>query len=256
MANHRTPTVVAVFSLIVAVVAIFALIFVQGGGRGVKVTEETGLKVPPAGGPKPVEMVIEDEDAATWIVINNTFNKPLDWDPLRGYWSGVLFQLGEYTPWNGGPSSILDEVCIISTGSGKTCYANQEFVDSEMWINIVNRGNEQYPSEEPVTVNELDYLFLLDDDGKPKSFHKYFIPYRGGITLWANRLRGWDLEAEPVGQHNRFTFSWSPELQQKVEVWRDRGAEPESVWTDVHRITVTYQEGPQHGNQKNPPQKP
>ncbi len=255
---ERNVTQVMALSLAVAILALLALSYFFYSRP--PQLQLVGIPIV-AGGPE-VTLVIHDDDTAVWMAENNTFTyQGGNWVERERLWHGVVFQLGKAIPYTGGqPASELDSVTLHKNdGSLVKTISEAEFSVSDpnyaIWINIVARGSQAFPSFPPMSLADLPRQFPIDTNtGKPKSLHKYFEPFRGGITLWENRDNGLSVKSGPQGLHRKYTFTLAKEANHVVEVFK--GRTPDGSWTDVTSIEVHVKGGPNHGPIHNPPQKP
>jgi len=207
------------------------------------------------------KLIIEDDRQAVWMPINNTFSKSPSgpWDvPIQ---HGFLIQLGKSRRWPDTDTKMdeLLEVAFISGGNEahpvRTIDKLQlEDPEAVWWVDI--RQSKQ-PAMKPSNVEALGL-------SPPRSLHKFFIPYPGGITIWPdksleigmaervpNKGRG---ETAVEKNHVTYTFELGGScIVTLCEV--NKRQDPQEVNCDEIRIKTSTRK-PTPGQTANPPQYP
>ena len=134
---------------------------------------------------------INDRRLAAWTVLDNAFTATKE--ELRAprdqwFWNGILIQLGVYDMIEGGQTQGFDEISITAGGAVETILREQ-FINNQMWINIVAKASRQ---RMPFEVGHAYQLVPGDD----RALRKHFHPYPGVITLWTEN--GYELDANPT----------------------------------------------------------
>lgn len=204
----------------------------------------------------PFRVVILDDRQAVWMPINNSFAKSLlHGDPRTRIEHGILIQIGKSIRW---PDEFkmdkVGSVALAGTGGvvetiGK---AELENPDSTWWINVSQESNRPAAPMKPENLADLRV-------SPPRSLHKYFIPYPGGITLWPEQQLNISMrltENDSEGRHVEYTFGFTGEIP-TVDVYRNGEKDRRRSGGHYNEIRITLNElKPPPGQTWNPPQYP
>jgi hypothetical protein len=196
---------------------------------------------------------MEGEDVAAWAAINNTFTRPFDVGGEGGwYWTGVLFQLGDFT-YQGDMQGTAKKRVQFYKGNVKLDYelTSEDFKgDKPVWVNAQPRA---IPIEHPpMDLTHFYKAFPASDE--PWKLHHYLDPFKGGILCWENRAHGFILETSPLKIVNRRYSFWFQGGAFEVRV--NQGG----TWVEnddlkaVDHIVLRVDDDSPPGQNMNPPQ--
>lgn len=204
-------------------------------------------------------LVLEDENLAAWMVINNTFTwtppKPGEtYNPATDYWTGVLFQLGTYEDFaTKEQMAPFGSIKFLKEGKEVDLLTNEDFAEGgPMWVNVVVRAPKS-DKKSPMKVSHLRAL-RVSKMPRPGKLDFYFDPYAGGITFWSERGFTLKMEGNPKRPtHYQFVFDSLEGDSVAVEAYK---GEKHRKLQPFDEIQVLDTPGLPEGGHSSPPQDP
>jgi hypothetical protein len=233
------------------------------------------------------QLVLEYSAIGSWIEINNRFTFPGPLDPpqdpaMRYYWTGILFQIGNFTD----ADYLFDEVVFSKNGTqvGSVLKWDDYPAEKAFWVNIVSKkfhANHLDPLPDPNKVLGLypgpypppgpcsDATSVTPECLRTAMLHPNMERVIGLITYWQGP-EGYELEAkqeddepEKKNRGNSYTFRLKDDF--RVEIYEinplvsPRTVAPVDTHNsdDIDLIKVKKREKPpENGDKQNPPWQP
>ncbi len=201
-----------------------------------------------------IKIVLEDENLAAWMVINNTFTwkKDQHYDPAENYWTGVLFQLGTYTNVSTGDHlPPFGSIKFLKDGIEVGLFTTNDFRRGDpMWVNIVvgAPGSKKNP---PMKQAHLKAL-RVSKNPAPGTLDYYFKPFPGGITFWSET--GFKMKmGREQGTHYELVFESKEGDPVAFQIYK--GEHPQNM-PSFNEIQILNIPGLPEGSHSSPPQDP